>query len=55
MGAIAAAASDVVIVTSTTPKEDPAAIIEDIVAGIDDRSRLMVEPDRCKAIRLGSA
>ncbi len=54
MGSIAARDSDVVIVTSDNPRsEDPAAIIEDIVAGIDDRSRLMVEPDRREAIRLG--
>lgn len=54
MGSIAARASDVVIVTSDNPRsEDPAAIIEDIIAGIDDRSRLMVEPDRREAIRLG--
>ncbi len=54
MGSIAARASDVVIVTSDNPRsEDPAAIIKDIVAGIDDRSRLMVEPDRREAIRLG--
>ncbi|HPW69705.1 MAG: UDP-N-acetylmuramoyl-L-alanyl-D-glutamate--2,6-diaminopimelate ligase [Desulfomonilia bacterium] len=54
MGSIAARASDVVIVTSDNPRsEDPSAIIEDIVAGIEDRGRLMIEPDRREAIRLG--
>lgn len=52
MGAIASALADVVIVTSDNPRtEQPAAIIEEILGGIRDRSRpLEVEPDRRKAI-----
>lgn len=53
MGAIAAAASDVVIVTSDNPRsEDPAAIIGEILAGIPEKNGIMVEPDRREAIRL---
>jgi UDP-N-acetylmuramoyl-L-alanyl-D-glutamate--2,6-diaminopimelate ligase len=51
MGAIAAHWSDHAWVTSDNPRsEDPQAIIEEIVAGIDDRSHVSVEPDRKKAI-----
>lgn len=54
MGSIAEGTSDIVIVTSDNPrKEDPKAIIEDILDGIEDRSKVMVEPDRSRAIRLG--
>jgi len=49
MGAIAAKASDVAIVTSDNPRgEDPDAIIEEILRGVD-RS-VEVEPDRRAAI-----
>lgn len=56
MGAIAASRADLAIVTSDNPRtEDPLAIIEDILAGIPDRSAVVVEPDRksaiCRAIR----
>lgn len=52
MGAIASDLADVVIVTSDNPRtEQPLAIIDEILAGIGDRSRpLEVEPDRRKAI-----
>jgi UDP-N-acetylmuramoyl-L-alanyl-D-glutamate--2,6-diaminopimelate ligase len=54
MGSIAEGTSDIVVVTSDNPrKEDPKAIIEDILDGIEDRSKVMVEPDRSRAIRLG--
>ena len=49
MGRIAADLADLAIVTSDNPRsEDPAAIIEEVVAGAPDR--LEVEPDRGAAI-----
>ena len=49
MGTVAARA-DALIVTSDNPRsEPPEAIIADILAGIE-RSDLLVEPDRAKAI-----
>lgn len=54
MGAIASELSDLVIVTSDNPRsEEPSAIIGDILAGIADRSYVVVEPDREEAIRQG--
>ncbi len=53
MGAIAARGADTVIVTSDNPRsEDPGAIIDEIVAGIDPAARAGVttEPDRAEAI-----
>ena len=51
MGAIAAAGSDRVIVTSDNPRsEDPAAIIDAIVAGIDRRDGVQSIVDRREAI-----
>jgi UDP-N-acetylmuramoyl-L-alanyl-D-glutamate--2,6-diaminopimelate ligase len=51
MGRIGAELSDLAIVTSDNPRsEDPGAIIEQIVAGIDDDSHVEVEPDRRAAI-----
>ena len=53
MGRIGAALSDVPIVTSDNPRsEDPAAIIEDILAGVDPNGRVEVEADRQKAIAM---
>ncbi len=53
MGAAAAAGADAVVVTSDNPRgEDPAAIIADVLAGVDARyrDRLVVEEDRRVAI-----
>jgi UDP-N-acetylmuramoyl-L-alanyl-D-glutamate--2,6-diaminopimelate ligase len=51
MGAAAAGLADVAVVTSDNPRsEDPLAIIEAVVAGVSDRSKLIVEPDRYAAI-----
>jgi UDP-N-acetylmuramoyl-L-alanyl-D-glutamate--2,6-diaminopimelate ligase len=48
----AASAADLVVVTSDNPRsEDPRAIIDEIVSGIDEsRCRLHIEPDRACAI-----
>jgi UDP-N-acetylmuramoyl-L-alanyl-D-glutamate--2,6-diaminopimelate ligase len=55
MGAAAAAHSDRVIITSDNPRhEDPQAIIEAALSGIEPRHRgaVRVEPDRRRAIEL---
>jgi UDP-N-acetylmuramoyl-L-alanyl-D-glutamate--2,6-diaminopimelate ligase len=56
MGRIGAELADVAIVTSDNPRsEDPAAIIEEIVAGIPggaEADGVVVDPDRRAAIRL---
>ena len=55
MGAAAAAGSDLVIVTSDNPRhEDPMAIIEAAVSGVEQRYRdaLWIEPDRRRAIEI---
>lgn len=55
MGKIANDLSDRIIITSDNPRsEDPAAIIADILAGIDQNSAdHLVEADRKEAIRIG--
>jgi UDP-N-acetylmuramoyl-L-alanyl-D-glutamate--2,6-diaminopimelate ligase len=53
MGASAASRSDLAVVTSDNPRsERPAAILDDILEGIDDRSGVKVEEDRRAAIAL---
>jgi len=51
MGSIAADRADLTIVTSDNPRsEEPLAIIEDIMRGIPEGTRVLQEPDRAKAI-----
>jgi UDP-N-acetylmuramoyl-L-alanyl-D-glutamate--2,6-diaminopimelate ligase len=51
MGAIATRLADHVVVTSDNPRgENPSAIIDDVLEGIEDRSNVAVEPDRRTAI-----
>jgi UDP-N-acetylmuramoyl-L-alanyl-D-glutamate--2,6-diaminopimelate ligase len=53
MGRAAAEGADLAIVTSDNPRsEEPGAIIEEIMAGVDDGVRVEVEPDRRTAIAL---
>ena len=53
MGRAAAAQSDLTIVTSDNPRSEvPEAIVEEILAGIEDRDGVEVEPDRRAAIAL---
>jgi UDP-N-acetylmuramoyl-L-alanyl-D-glutamate--2,6-diaminopimelate ligase len=53
MGEAALRLADVVVVTSDNPRsEEPMDIISGITAGMSDLSRVTVEPDRRKAIRL---
>jgi UDP-N-acetylmuramoyl-L-alanyl-D-glutamate--2,6-diaminopimelate ligase len=52
MGRIARSLADRVIVTSDNPRgETPSAIVEEILAGIDDPSGIGVELDRRAAIQ----
>ena len=56
MGEIAAKLSDFAIITNDNPRsEDPRAIIDDILTGIEYSalSHIEIEPDRAKAINLG--
>jgi UDP-N-acetylmuramoyl-L-alanyl-D-glutamate--2,6-diaminopimelate ligase len=56
MGAAAAALADLAVVTSDNPRsENPDTIIEAVVSGAADLSKLVVEPDRAKAISLSLA
>ncbi len=51
MGREAEKASDLLYVTSDNPRsEDPLAIIEEVLAGLESPSRAIVEPDRRRAI-----
>ncbi len=56
MGAVAEALSDVLIITSDNPRnESPEAVIQEIIAGIQNMDKVTVEPDRKKAIGLAVA
>ena len=51
MGSIAVGLADLAIITSDNPRtEEPESIIEDILKGIPDRTKIIAEPDRGKAI-----
>ncbi len=51
MGSIAAGLADLAIITSDNPRtEEPDFIIEDILKGIPNRTKIIAEPDRAKAI-----
>lgn len=53
MGRVASELSDLAILTSDNPRsEDPDAIIADVLAGIGEDAKVLVEPDRAVAIRL---
>jgi len=53
MGKAGAELSDLTVITSDNPRsEEPAAIIEDVLAGIEDRGSVVVEEDRDAAIGL---
>jgi UDP-N-acetylmuramoyl-L-alanyl-D-glutamate--2,6-diaminopimelate ligase len=53
MGRAGAQLSDIAIVTSDNPRsEDPETIIEEVLAGVEDRGGVRVEPDRRAAIEL---
>jgi len=52
MGRIASERADYLVVTSDNPRsEEPQSIVDEIAAGVGDRSRLQVEVDRGNAIR----
>ena len=52
MGAVAARLSDICVVTSDNPRrENPDAIIQDILAGMPEHQGITVEPNRREAIR----
>jgi len=53
MGRAASEIADIAIITSDNPRsEDPAAIVEDVLEGIENRDSVEVELDRSAAIRL---
>ncbi len=53
MGKTAEAIADLIVLTSDNPRfEEPMAIIEDILSGIENKGKVLVEQDRRKAIEL---
>ncbi len=53
MGKAAERWSDLIILTSDNPRsEDPLKIIEDILRGVDNKDKVLIEPDRRTAIRV---
>ena len=53
MGRAGAELSDLAVITSDNPRsEDPGAILEDVLAGIENRDSVLVEVDRREAIGL---
>ncbi len=53
MGKTAEAIADLIVLTSDNPRfEEPMAIIEDILSGIENKGAVLVEQDRRKAIEL---
>ncbi len=51
MGAAATELADLAVITSDNPRsEDPASIIDQILIGVADRSKVVVEADRAQAI-----
>jgi UDP-N-acetylmuramoyl-L-alanyl-D-glutamate--2,6-diaminopimelate ligase len=51
MGAAANAVADLAVVTSDNPRsENPRSIIDQILSGVSDASKVVVEPDRARAI-----
>lgn len=56
MGALAERYADTIIITTDNPRsEDPVRIAEQIVAGIGDRSKIILELDRARAIERACA
>jgi UDP-N-acetylmuramoyl-L-alanyl-D-glutamate--2,6-diaminopimelate ligase len=51
MGKVASTAADLTVITSDNPRhEDPAAIIDDVAAGVVAGASVVIEPDRARAI-----
>ena len=53
MGKVVSDYADIAVVTSDNPRnEEPMSIIEDILSGMPERERVLVEPERRRAIEL---